>query len=201
LPKLKIGDVLGGFEVDAGEAQHRFRDYAHIAFDGRPDLLVAAVDGQIDRDIGHARAFGEVHAEEKDVRPSAVAQVEADGRRFLQNGVEERAFGPLEQLGADSHRMILGVADAEHPLVAFARADASTHLVRERLEREMVVCLGQCAREGGVEAVASRGAAKRVDGLLETAAEEVRIALRGDRAGVGEVGGLAEMETVDGIEK
>ena len=80
-------DVGGGMQVDAGQAEtgsSMTRNQASTGGLGSADAAGAA-HGQIDGDVEHARAFGEIHAEEEDVAPAAVGQVHADGRGFAQD--------------------------------------------------------------------------------------------------------------------
>ena len=48
---------------------------------------------QVDGDVEHARAFGEIHAEEENVAPAAVGEVHAHGRGFAQDGKQRIAAG------------------------------------------------------------------------------------------------------------
>ncbi len=83
------GDVGGGAEIDAGEAQHRLIDDTEVGFDGGPGTsTVGSSDGEVDRNVEDAGAFREIHPEEKDVAPAAVAEVHADGRGLVQDGVQ-----------------------------------------------------------------------------------------------------------------
>ena len=66
------GDVGLRVQIDADEPQHGLIDHAQIRFNRRLGRAIAAADGEIDRDIEHPRAFGEIHAEEENVAPGAV---------------------------------------------------------------------------------------------------------------------------------
>ena len=74
--------------------------------------------------------------EEEDVAPRAVREVHAHRRALAQDRESVPSRRALQQLAADAQRLIGGMADAEHPLVAAHRAHAAAHLIGERLESE-----------------------------------------------------------------
>ena len=102
------GDVGRGLQVDAGEAQHGLIDDAEVGLHRRLRHGIRrgrAAHGEIDGDVQHARAFGEIHAEEEDVAPAAVGQVHADGRGLAQDGEEPARRREVRGAGAaDSRR-------------------------------------------------------------------------------------------------
>ena len=89
--------------------------------------------------------FGKVHAEEEDVGPAAVREVQPH-RRPLDQDREERVVRlALEEPGMDAQRMLVDAADPEHPAVALAAPDRPPHLVGQGLEGDLLVGLGQGA--------------------------------------------------------
>ena len=112
--------------------------------------VVAAVDAQVDRDVQDPGAFGIVHAQEEDVRPAAVREVQPH-RRALDQDREERVVGlALEQPGMDPQRMLVHAADPEHPAVALAAPDRPADLVGQGLEGDLLVGLRQRAADRAV---------------------------------------------------
>ena len=194
-------DVFGALEIDAGQAEHRLRQHADVALDRRLGGRVALVHAQVHGDVEHPRALGIVHSEEENVRPTAVAEIEADGRVFGEDGEEVfRAF-PREHFRADAKRMRFGVADAEHPLIAPAFADAAANLVEQGLKGEMMVGLGQGAEMGAVRALLPHRGPEPGNGRLETAPEQIGKAVIGQAARFLELAGLREMESKESMQK
>src|SRR5262245_19451061 len=90
-------------------------------------------------EIFSTRAPSVVHAQEEDVGPGAVRQVEPDRGPFDQDR-EERVLGlPGQQPGVDPKRMLVDPADAEHPAVALAAPDRPSDLVGQGLEGDLVI--------------------------------------------------------------
>ncbi len=187
---VEVGDVSGRAEVNAGEAQHRLVNDTQIRLDRRARRGVASVNAEVNRDIEDARAFGKIHAEEEDVGPTAVREVHADRGSLTQ----ERERG-AEKFGSDAERLVGGMTDAEHPLVAADRADAAADLVGERLEPEVVI--GGSERAG--DAVGRRAPEEDVNGFLEAAVEEMFVPGKRHQAGARQFFG--QVEPVHRVEK
>ena len=81
------GERGGGFKVNAGEADNGFVDDAEERLDGWTRCGVAAVQAEVDGDIEDARALGEIHAEEKNIGPSAVGEIHPHGGTLAQERV------------------------------------------------------------------------------------------------------------------
>ncbi len=90
----QAGDVGGGAQVDAGQAEDRLVDDAQVGLDRRARSGVAAVDAEVDGDVEHPGALGVIHPQEEDVAPAAVGEVHADRRPLAQDRV-----GPVGVLG------------------------------------------------------------------------------------------------------
>ena len=127
-----------GLEVDARQADDGFVDDAEIRLDRRARAGVAAVHAEVDGDVEHARALGEIHPEEEDVAPAAVGEIHAHGRALAQDRMRRVAAG-AQQLGPHAQRLVERMAEAEHPRIAPRGADGVAHLVGQRLEAEGVV--------------------------------------------------------------
>ena len=179
-----------------GSPQH-----PHARLDRRPRAGVAAVDAQVDREVEHPRALGIVHAEKENIRPAAVRQVEPHRRALAQDRVEAAARRARQQLAPHAHRMVVDVADAEHPLVAARAADRPADLVGQGLERQVVIALGQRAVDRAVGAVAAQDAPERGDGLLVAAVEKLLVAAERHEAARGHALTLLEMEPIAGEQK
>lgn len=196
----ELGDFGGGAEVDGGQSQDRVVDDTEEGLDGRAWGGIEAMDGEVDRDIEHASAFGEIHAEEEDVAPAGVAEVHADGGLFAEDGVDAGGVAACE-FGADAEGLIEGMAHSEHPLVASDGADAATDLVGKGLEGEAMVGGGEGAGEAVAGAVLGLVGEKTGDGLIEAAVEEVFIAREGNEAARVEFGSEREVKPVQRIEE
>ncbi len=188
-------------EIDAGEAQHRLLDHAQAGFHRRGGFLVAAVDGEIDRDVEHFRALGIVHAEEEDITPAAMGQVHADRRALAQDRIETARRIAQREFLAQAQRLVGGVAHAEHPLVAAHAAHAAADLVGQRLEREFLIGCGQGAGNPVARAALLLGFEKHVDGFLEAAFQQIFITLEGNGSGFATGEPHGQVEAVDGVEE
>ena len=193
-------DVRRRAEINAGQSQHRFLDHAQVGFNRRTWRGVAAMHAEINRDIQHARAFGEIHAEEKDVAPRTVRQVHAHGRAFAENRIRA-VRRTLEQLGANAQRLIARVPHAEHPLVAAHGAHAAAHLIGEGLEREPVIRRRQRAGDGVARAVALLQREEFINRLLEAALQQMLVALEGNQPAPVQLRDARNVEAVNGVEK
>ena len=118
------------------------RSRASIGGRGRS---IAAVDPEVDRDIQDPRPLGKIHAEEEDVGPAAVRQVEPHRRLLDQDGEEGLVRLALEQPRMDPQRVLVDAADPEHPAVALAAPDRAPHLVGQGLKGDLLVGLRQRA--------------------------------------------------------
>ena len=146
----QLRDVRRRPEIDADQAQHRLVDHAQIDFDGRPWARIAAAHAQVDRDIEDPRAFGIIHAQEENVAPGAVGQVHAHRRSLAQDRERAVRRSRRQQFRPQAQRLIGGMADAEHPLVAAHCADAAADLVGQRLKGQAVIG----GRQGAGESIA-----------------------------------------------
>ena len=108
--------------------------------------------------------------------------------RSMRTGVASRRIGnsgspaARQQFGADAQRIIGGMADAEHPLVAAHRAHAAAHLVGQGLEAQRRDSR-RPARWRWRRSAPSRGlrGQEDVDGLFEAALQQVGVAGEGNR--------------------
>ena len=197
------GERGGGFKVNAGEADNGFVDDAEERLDGWTRCGVAAVQAEVDGDVEDARALREIHAEEKNIGPSAVGEIHPHGGALAQERVGcvgGRGFA-RDQFGADAQRLVERVAEAEHPRVAAGGADGAADLVGEGLKREGVVRGGEGAGEGFARAVGGLGGGEDGDGLFETAFEQVSETRIGHAAEAREIGARGEVVAVDGGEE
>ena len=197
------GDFGSGLEIHAGQPENRLVDHAKVGFHRRFGIgrTALAADAQIDRHVEHARAFGEIHAQEKDVAPRAVGEVHAH-RRGLEQDRKERLGGVASQeFRADAQRIVRRMADPEHPLVAANRADTAAHLVRQRLERQCAIAGGEGAGYGGARAGGLLGCQEEIDGLLEAALQQCGVT--GERDLRPRSGRLPKRDViaVDGVQK
>ena len=196
----QIADLGRGFQVHAGETQNGLVDHPEVGLHRRLRLRIAAVHGQVDRNVHHPGAFRIIHAEKEDVAPRAVAQVHADRGLLVQERIE--AVGSsFQKLVADSERMIHRMAGAEHPLVALHRPDAAPDLIGQGLEAELPVGLGQGARYAVAGAVLLLPCQKEVDRLLEPPLKEVDVAGVGDQARLLPAVLSGQVETMHGVEE
>jgi hypothetical protein len=195
------GDFGDGAQIHAHQAQHRPVDDPHPGFHGRLGnrRVRARAHAQIHRDVEHARAFGEIHAQEKDVAPAAVAEVHAHRRRLAQDGIE--AARAPQQFRAQAQRIVGRMAGAEHPLVAAHRAHAAAHLVGQRLEAQAAVSGGQRAGDDRPGAARAFGGQEKVDGLVEAAVQKVGVARIGNLSGRAGRRALWHVKPVDGVEE
>ena len=194
-------DFGDGPQIHADQAQHRPVDDPQPGFHGRlrRGRAGVAAHAEIDGNVEDARAFREIHAEEKDVAPAAVAEVHADGRTLAEDA-EETGVAP-QQFGAQAQRIIGGMPRAEHPLVAAHGANAAADLIGEGLKAQAAVSGGERAGDDRARPLGALGGQELVDGLLEAALQKM------DVAGVGNLRGRAgllaqgHMEAVDGVEE
>jgi hypothetical protein len=175
-------DVGAHTEVDTDEAEHGFVNHPKKGADRRLCLLVATVHAQIHREIEHLRPLGVVHAEEKDVAPGRVAEIESD-RRLLDQ--QRRGLVPTSsrhQLVPQAERIIEGMARAKHPLVSAHGSHGLLDLLRQGLEREAMIGRRQRTRQR------VRGAGARLMGavqrhrFLKASPQREAVALVGNRA-------------------
>ena len=186
-------------QIDAGQAQHRLVDHAEPGFHGRLGRACAA-HAQVDGDIQHARAFGIIHAQEKNVAPAAVRQVHADRRGFAQDG-EQAVRSGCEQFGPEAQRMVGRMAHAEHPLIAAHRAHAAAHLVGQRLKAEPVIGGGQRAGNGRAGAVGGLRRQEDFDRFFKPALQQVLVAAERNQRLRADARLERQVEAVDGVEE
>ena len=165
-------------EIDAHQAQHRLVDDTQPRFH-RGLGSTRTAHAQVDGDVQHARAFGEVHAQKENVAPAAVAQVHADRCGFPQNR-KEAAGVALEQFGANPEGRVFRVRGAKHPLVPAHRAHAAPYLVRERLKAQRTVPGGQGAREGSAGSRGGLGGEEYVERFFEPALQQAGVTGEGN---------------------
>jgi hypothetical protein len=107
----------------------------------------------------------------------------------------------FEEFLANAEWVIGGVPHPEHPLVASNGADRLADLVRQGLERELMI--GGC--EGGANPIGWTflilNFKKYVDGFLEMATEEVFVTIEGNRSGVRGWKPFREVKAMNGLEE
>ena len=72
--------------------------------------------------------------------------------------------------------MVGRMADAEHPLVAAHRAHAAPHLVGQRLKAQALIGRASALEIASLGPCAACAAQKDLDGLLEAALQQARVA-------------------------
>ena len=97
------------------------------------------MQAEIDGDVEDACALGEIHAEEKNIGPTAVGEIHAHRGALAEERVGRGGVFAHEQFGPDAERLVQRVAEAKHPGVTPRGADGAADLVGERLKREGVV--------------------------------------------------------------
>ena len=137
---------------------------------------MATSHGQIDRRINHLRAFGEIHAEEKDIAPAAVRKVHADGRAFAKNRIAAGGRRELQKFRANSQRNVGRMARPEHPLVPSHGSDAATNLIGQSLKRKPMIRFSQRAGERDRGAFLLQLRQKYVESFRVAAVEHMLIA-------------------------
>ena len=198
---VEDGNFRGATEVHTGEAQHRLVDHPQAGLDRRRRIIVAAMDGEVHRDVEHLRALGVVHAEEENIAPAAVSEVHADRRALAQHRIEAAGRIGGGEFPADAQRLVVRVAHAEHPLVSGHAAHAAAHLVGQRLEGEFLIGRGQRAGNPVAGAMLALVSQEHVDGLLEAACEQVFVALEGNRPGWRVSQKPGQVEALDGMQE
>ena len=143
---------------------------------------------QVDGNVEHPRALGEVHPEKEDVAPSAMRQVHPDGSALAQDRMRRVAVGGAQQFGPDAQRLVERVAEAEHPCVAPRGAHSMAHLVGKRLKAERVVRRSQRARKRFACALRGLRAKETADRLLESALQHPAETVVWHPAGAQELG-------------
>src|SRR5215469_781530 len=133
---------------------------------------------EIDGDVENARQFRQIHTQEEDVAPPAVAEVHPDRRGFTQyrKGLVRRA---AKEFGTDAQRIISRMAGAKHPLIAENRTDTSPHLVGKRLKSEAPVSRGERAPDRFTWSIGPLGCEEDGDGFLVAAIQQFFIAAEG----------------------
>ena len=194
----KVVDVRAGAEVRAGQPENRFVNDAQIGFHRRARRGVPAMHSQINGDIQHPRAFGEIHAQKKNVAPAAVAEVHAHRRALAQNRVAAIGVAP-QQLGPETQGMIGRMTHAKHPLIAADGAHAAPHLVGKCLKREPLIGRRQCAGEGIAGAFGLLHGEKVFNRLREPAVQQVFEALERNQAALADARLERQMKPVDGV--
>ena len=168
-------EVRAALQVDARQAQHGLIDDAEPGLHGRLGSARAA-HAQIDGNVEHARALGEIHSQKEDVAPAAVAQVHAHRSGLLQNRKEVVGCLALQKFGVNAQRGVLGMGGAEHPLVAANGAHAASHLVGKSLKAERAVACRQRAREGGARSRGGLGGKENVHSFFEPPLQQIGVA-------------------------
>jgi hypothetical protein len=97
------------------------------------------MQSQVDRDVQDPGALWKIHAQEENVGPPAVGEIEAHRRPLDQDGEQCLIRRALEEPRLNSQRMLLGAADPKHPPVALAAPDRPPYLVGERLKGDLLV--------------------------------------------------------------
>ena len=196
----ELADVRAGAQVDAGQAQNRFVNDAQIGFHRRARRGVPAMHAQIDGNIQHPRAFGKIHAQEKNVAPAAVAEVHAHRRALAQNRVAAIGIAP-QQFRAQTQRMVRRMPHAKHPLIAADGAHAAPHLVGERLKREPLIGRRQRAGDGVAGAFGLLRGEKFFNRLGKPAVQQVLETRERNQAALTDARFERQMEPVNGVKK
>ncbi len=193
--------VLACFEIDAGESQDRFGQDAAVGFDGRNRMRVTAEQPEVDRDVQDTGSLGVIHAEEEDVGPGGMGQVEPNGRPLDQHGKELAGPSAPEQSRMNSDGMLVGLPDAKHPAIARAASDRASHLVGECLVGDLFVGVSQGAEDCAVDAAGPHGAEKRGDRLLETSGKQILESVEGNPSGRGHAWCVLDHESEDRMQE
>src|SRR5581483_547419 len=104
-----------------------------------------------------------------------VREVHAHRRRFAQNRIAAIGGAAVQQFRPDAQGLIRRMAHAEHPLVAAHRAHTSTHLVRQRLDSQSIIRIGERARNGVVRPFRRLRSEKYLQRLLEPTLQQMRV--------------------------
>ncbi len=88
--------------------------------------IIRCAHGEIDRHVDDPGAFRVVHAEKENIAPAAVSEVHAHRSRLAQDRKNRIA---CKKLCTEAEWIVVGVAGAEHPLIAAHTAYAASHLV------------------------------------------------------------------------
>jgi len=115
----------------------------------------------------------------------------------------ERRIGrwASQQFRSNAQRLIGGVTDAEHPLIAAHRAHAAPHLIGQRLEPQPVIRLGQRARHGLARPLRGLCPQEDVDRLLEAPLQQMGIPFPRDET-LGLQSGLQrDVKAMDSVEE
>src|ERR1051326_2569971 len=125
-------------------------------------------------------------------------QIHPNGRGLSQYRERRCAF---EQLAPDAQRVVIGMAGAEHPLVAADAAHAAAHLIGKRLEGERAITGGERARDGRARAAPVERGEEGIERFLEAALQQVGVAVERDqRARIG-ARPQRNMKAVNGVEE
>ena len=128
--------------------------------------------------------------------------------RSMRTGVASRRIGKgassdgrRQQLRPDAQRLIGRMTDAEHPLVAAHRAHAAAHLVGQGLEAEPMIRFRQRTGHRLVRALRGLRLQEDIDRLLETALQQIRIAVERNEAPALHAGLAGQVKAVDVVEE
>ena len=176
----QVGDVRCRPQVNADQAEQRLFDHPQVGLDGRARRRVAPVYAQVNGDVEHFGPLGEIHAQEEDVAPAAMREVHAHWRALTQNRVGAVERVSPEQFRPQAQGVIGRVPHAKHPLVAAHRPHTASDLVSQRLERQPVVGRRQGTRDSVAGTLRSLHRQKVVNGLFESALQQVLVALEGN---------------------
>ena len=128
--------------------------------------------------------------------------------RSMRTGVRSRSIGngpsgcgSAQQFGTQPQRMVGGMAETEHPLVAAHLADAAAHLVGERLKGQCAIGRRQGAGQGVAWPVRRLLGQEELYRLIEAAQQQTAIALERHSAARRQIGTERQMVAVDRGEK
>src|SRR5581483_301240 len=204
----QVTDVGGSAQVDTDQPEHRFFDHPQVRFDRWFRSCIPPVHAQIDRNVQHLGAFGEIHAKKENVAPAAMRQVHAHGGALSKDRVGAVAGVANQQFRAETQRLVGRMSHAKHPLVAAHAAHAAAHLVRESLKAKPIISAGQRARDGITGALLLLNGEKMFNRLLEPALQQVFVTLEGNqractvaRRARSRAQLLGDMKAVNGIEE
>ena len=93
------------------------------------------------------------------------------------------------------------MAHAKHPLIAAHRADAAPHLIGERLESEPVIRGGERAAQRVARSVGLLRGGENLDRLLETALEQLLVAVKRNLPAGFQLRARGQMEAMNRVEE
>ena len=193
-------EVSAALQVDTRQAQHRLIDDTKPGFHGRLGSARVA-HAQVDGNVEHTRAFGEIHSQEEDVAPAAMAQVHTYRSSLSQDRKEMVGGLALQKFGVNAQGCVLGMGSAKHPLVAPNGAHAAAHLVGKSLKTERPIACRERAREGGARSRSGLGGEENVQSFLEPSLQQIGVAGKRNQRKRSPALPSGDVKAMNGIEK